>query len=299
MPSELLSGPDLGAGYLHQLSIDRDGERTTFTYHAQEGGADAAGPPKGSLEAFGYVHPREACQFGGPRCWHRRFRLPFGETGRVRTAYNRSRFVLQAMLDQAYGGTPIAVEPALREVVQRILGPLATEGIPWYVGGSTAAWVLGASLTPREIDLGTTRAGVDRLAELLRDYLIEPVGPTDWPRSGVVHAARAFVGTFQAGARVQWGVPLDPASPVPLEEWSGQVSHIRTLPVEFAGASLRTTRPEYALVRGWEREPTEPGTALLELVQRLGLDRELLAALLARSHLSPQQRSDRLRSLDV
>lgn len=299
MPSEMLSGPDLGAGYLHQLSIDRDGERTTFTFHAQEGGADAAGPPKGPLDVLGYVHPPVACQFGGPRCWHRRFLLPFAETVKVRTAYNRSRFVLQTMLGQAHGGTPTDIESALREVVQRVGTPLARERIPWYVGGSTAARLLGATFLPRDIDLGTTRAGVDRIGELLREYLIEPVGPTDWPRSGIVHGARAFVGTFQAGARVEWAVPIDPGASARWAEWGGRPEEVRTLPASFAGATLSVTRPEYALVRAWERNASERAAALLELARRLGPDRELAAALLERSTLPVEARTVRLRELDV
>ncbi len=295
----MLSGPDLGAGYLHQLSVDRDGERTTFTFHAQEGGADAAGPPKGPLDVLGYVHPGPPCQFGGPRCWHRRFLLPFAETAKVRTAYNRSRFVLQAMLAQAHEGKPAEVEPALREVVRRLSAPLAAEGVPWYVGGSSAAWLLGGSVVPRDIDLGTSRAGVDRIADLLREYLIEPVAPTDWPRTGIVHGARAFVGTFQAGARVEWAVPIDPAAPVRWGEWGGRPEEVRTLSTTFAGVELRVTRPEYALVRAWASTASERAAPLVDLVRRLGPDRELATALLERTELRPEARARRLRELDV
>jgi hypothetical protein len=299
MPSEMLSGPDLGAGYLHQLSIDREGERTTFTYHAQEGGQDAGGPPKGSLEPFGYTHPASSCQFGGPRCWHRRFLQPFAATAKVRMAYNRSRFVLETMLAQAHDGAPVGIEPALQEVVGRIAPPLRAEGVDWYIGGSTAAWVLGAPLTPGDIDLGTTRAGVDRIAALLGEYLIEPVGPTDWPRSGIVHGARAFVGTFREGARVEWAVPIDPASPSRWGEWSGKPGEARTMAVEWRGVPLHVTRAEYALVRAWEAKGPERVGALLSLTRRLGPDRALITELLSRSTLSPAARAEALRSLDV
>src|SRR5271170_909129 len=218
MPSEMLSGPDLGAGFLHQLTTDRDGDRSTFTYHAQEGGQDANGPPKGPLGVFGFVHPESACQFGGPRCWHRRFLLPFAETPKVRQCYNRNRFVLQTMIDQAYDGVPAAVETALADVVDRLAKSDGMGDGDWYVGGSTAAWLLGAAVAPHDIDLGTTRAGADRLGSVLADYLIEPVSTTDWPRSGIVRGARAFVGTFAAGARVEWGVPLEPGGEPPLAE---------------------------------------------------------------------------------
>jgi hypothetical protein len=295
----MLSGPDLGAGYLHQLSIDRDGDRTTFTYHAQEGGVDAAGPPKGSLDVFGYVHPPQACQFGGPRCWHRRFLLPFAETAKVRTAYNRSRFVLQAMLDQAYAGVPADTAPAMRELVARLSAPLARARIPWYVGGSAGTWLLGDPVRPRDIDLGTTRTGVDQIADLLREYLIEPVGPTDWPRAGIVHAARAFVGTFQSGARVEWAVPLDLTTPPRAGEWGGRPEDVRTLPATFEGAPVLVTRPEYSLVRAWVRSDAARAAELLSLVRRLGPDRALVGELLEQSTLAPPARARRLAELDV
>jgi hypothetical protein len=288
--SEMLSGPDLGAGFLHQLSIDRDGERTTFTYHAQDGGADANGPPLGSLEPFGSVHPPSSCMFGGPRCWHRRFLLPLAEAPKVRQAYNRYRFVLATALEQEYRQRPAAFEAGLTEVVERIAGPLAAEGIEWYVGGSEAARLLGARITPHDLDLGTTRAGVDRIAELLREYLIEPLAPTDWDGPRIVHGARAFVGNFQDGLRVEWSVPLEPRTPEPFEEWSGRPGVARLLSAPVGGIHVPVSRPEYALVRAAERGDPVARAAYAETVRRVGPDRELLEALLSRTSLAPADR---------
>jgi hypothetical protein len=291
MTSEMLSGPDLGAGYLHQLSFDRDGERTTFTYHAQDGGADANGPPKGPLDVFGFVHPASPCPFGGPRCWHRRFRLPFSELSRVRQAYNRSRFVLQTMLDQVYDRIPAGVGSALEEVVRRVADPLAHDGIDFYIGGSTAAWLLGAAVAPADLDLGTTRAGVDRIAPLLAEYLIEPLAPTDWPAAGAVQAARAFVGTFRQGARVEWAVPLEPRTPLVFEEWCGRMDVPRFARASFEGHDVRVTRPEYALVRAHEKHRPQEAASIAAVVRRLGPDGELLDSLLARSRLPTADRT--------
>lgn len=286
MPSEMLSGPDLGAGFLHQLTTEPGGERSTFTYHAQEGGPDANGPPKGPLDVLGFVHPPSPCQFGGPRCWHRRFLLPSGEAPRVRQCYNRYRFVLQAMIDQAYSRAPVAVDAALGEVVERLTGARGLDEEEWYVGGSTAAWLLGAPIAPRDIDLGTTRSGVDRLGVVLADYLIEPVSTTDWETPGIVRGARAFVGTFSAGARVEWAVPLEPLADSPLAEWSGRPGVARLLSTSFRGKSVHVTRPEYALVRAAEERSVDRVGAIGELVRRVGPDRELLGVLLDRSPLS-------------
>ena len=292
--SEMISGPDLGGGFLHQLSFDTGGEATTFTFHAQDGGSDAGGPPKGPLDTFGFVMPKVPCMFGGPRCWHRRFVLPRSETLRVRQAYHRHRFVLAAMVDQVYAGAPVPVENGLAEVVTRLAGPLDTEDVAWYVGGSTAAFLLGARIRPRDLDLGTTRAGVDRIAALLAEYLIEPLAPTDWPKVGIVRAARAFVGTFAEGLRVEWAVPLDRSRGGFGEEWGGDPEEVRLETVTLAGRRVRVTRPEYALVRAAEKGDCAHRDAILELLRHRGTDGELLRAIAERSDLSLAER-DRLR----
>jgi len=286
MPSEMLSGPDLGAGFLHQLTTDRDGDRTTFTFHAQDGGQDANGPPKGPLDVFGFAYPASPCQFGGPRCWHRRFLLPFSETPKVRAAYNRTRFVMQAMIDQAYAGAPVPAEVALAEVVDRVRKETGLGEDDWYVGGSAAAMVLGAPVRPNDIDLGVSRAGVDRLGAALGEYLIEPVATTDWPKLGIVRGGRAFVGTFASGARVEWALALEPSVDVPLSEWSPRPGVARLLSAHFRGGTIRVSRPEYALVRAAEEKAADRVGAVGALVARLGADRELLGVLLDRSPLS-------------
>lgn len=291
MTTQMLSGPDLGGGFLHQLALDQEGEQTTFTFHVQDGGSDAGGPPKGTLEGFGFVHPPSPCMFGGPRCWHRRFLLPVLEAPRVRQAYNRFRFVLETMISQASEELPVAVESGTLEVLQRVAPALAHEGIEWYVGGSVAAWLQGAAVHPRDLDLGTTRAGVDRVAALLGEYLIEPLAPTDWPTAGIVRGARAFVGTFKAGIRVEWSVPLEPGEPRPLEEWSGRPGVARLETVTFRGHTLRASRLEYALVRAAEKGRAQSVVSLLQLIRERGADRALLDTLLGRSTLSDEERA--------
>jgi hypothetical protein len=294
---EMLSGPDLGGGYLHQLSLDREGEATTFTFHAQDGGSDAGGPAKGPLDVFGFAHPDTPCMFGGPKCWHRRFLLPFADAPRVRQAYNRSRFVLDTMLAQAFGGVPAAVGSGLSEVVRRIAPRLDAEGTEWYVGGSVAAWLQGAEVIPRDLDLGTTRAGVDQIATLLAEYLVEPVAPTDWPGRGIVRAARAFVGTFKEGVRVEWAVPIGVREARPLEEWSGQPGVARLETVTFEGRTIRVSRPEYALVRAAEQGRRDQVPKVLQAVRRRGPDVELLETLLVRSTLASAERESIDRAL--
>jgi hypothetical protein len=271
MTSEMLSGPDLGAGYLHQLTTDRDGDRTTFTYHAQDGGQDANGPPKGPLDVFGFVHPPSPCPFGGPRCWHRRFLLPFSETPRVRPCYNRQRFVLQAMIDQVYAAAPVAVEPTVAEIIARLSAASLTSE-DWYFEGAAGAWLLGAPLALRDIDMFVRRPAIERVGEALREYLIEPVATTDWPGLGIVRGARAFVGTFVAGARVGWAMPLEAPATTPDRPAMVEAS--------FRGRTLRIPRPEYAVARIASRGPTNQLASLAEWLRAYGADGPLLESLL-------------------
>lgn len=283
MTREMISGPDLGGGYLHQLSVDRDGETSSFVFHSQDGGADANGPPKGPLDRFGFVRPGIPCSLGGPRCWERRFLLPFTETPRVRAAYNRYRFALETMMAQAYDGVPAAVDAALREVVHRLAADLARDGTPWWVGGSAAVWLLGADLVPNDIDLGTSRVGVDRIAPLLAEYLIEPLATTDWPPGRIVRGARAFVGTLRDGARVEWGVPLDPSGEGEAGEWTVPPGAPPALTASFDGVEVRVSRPEYSLVRAASRGDSGRATAIAKVVERVGPDPVLLRQLIERS----------------
>lgn len=283
-PSEMLSGPDLGGGFLHQLTLDKAGDRVGFTFHAQDGGIDAGGPAQGSPEAFGYATTPTACDFGGPRCWHRQFSLAESEVPRVRVAYNRMRFVMAPMLEQRYAGRPATVDAALEEIAGRLSDPARGDSVPWYVGGSSAARLLGVSILPADIDLGTTREGIDRIASAISEYLIEPAAPTSWPRVGEVYAARAFVGTMKDGARVEWAYRPDDRRAA-AQEWSGDLSIVRTEPVEFRGFTIRVTRPEYALLRAAEAGRHDRIEPLVATIRTRGADAELLRALMASSEL--------------
>jgi hypothetical protein len=294
-PFEMVSGPDLGGGFLHQLSIDRVGESTTFTHHAQEGGQDAGGPGRGPLDVLGFVHPPSPCMFGGPRCWHRRLLLPFSELPKVRFAYQRFRFVLASMLAQAYDDTPMPVGAVVDELTRRLAPKLEEEKIPWFVGGSTAGALLGAPLRPHDIDVGTSRAGVDRIGQLLGEYLIEPVAPTDWGADRLVRGGRAFVGAPQEGGRVEWSVPLDA---IGAGEFGGDPARVHTLEVTVAGHSVRVSRPEYGVVRAAERQRANALPLWIGLARKIGPDPKLLEELLERTQLSPASRA-RVRSAVV
>ena len=293
----MLSGPDLGAGFLHQLSVEGDTDPRTFTYHAQDGGADAAGPPKGSLDVLDFVHPPSACMYGGPRCWHRRFRLPFADLPKVRLAYNRNRFVLQAMIDQAYAGVKTGHgrcphrtgrpghrparrggDPVVRRGFGRGLAAGSPRGAPGHRSrhdprGSDPPW-----RAPRTIPHRARRA--------------HGSGGWDW-RAGCTGVPR---NVREGGARRVVGANGPPRAPLLPPSSGASRSGCVSLAVRYRNHELKVTRPEYSLVRAAERGRNEPAIALATLVRELGPDHELLATLLRGSSLTEPQRAS-VRSL--
>ena len=293
MTSQLISGPDLGGGYLHQLSYDRKPEFEGFVYHAQSGAEDAGGPPKGPLDVLGLVHPPTPCQYGGPRCWHREFILEEAERTRVRAAYNRWRFVLQTLLDQRFDAAAVPIESSLTEILARIEPRLVPEAILWWVGGSTSAWIQGIDLRPIDIDLGTTPDGAFRIAEALGDYLIEPIGPTRDELGRPILAGRAFVGTLQQGCRVEWSSTPKGANPLATpEEWDPQRSERRS--VEWNGHRLLVSRVEYSLVRSAEKGRGDRVAQIARYLGNHGVDWDLLdRALKASSMIATDRKAVR------
>lgn len=287
---ELVSGPDLGGGFLHQLTVERFSGVNRFVYHAQDGGADANGPPVGTLEPFGWrVHPG-MCPVGGTRCWQRGFTLPIEESLKVRTAYNRTRFVLEAMLSHEYRGVPVPVDAAVGELADRLTG--ATPSIPWYVGGSLGLYLRGAPVTPRDADLGTTPAAVGAIAEALRDYVTEAAAPTEW--GGVpMLAARAFVGTVRNGMRVEWGYPTGPGT-MGVGEWTLFGTGARPELLDWRGKQVPAARPEHTIVRWAEAGKTERLDAVAGWIRDYGVDTTLLRTLSERSGLPERARAELL-----
>ncbi|MCI4333984.1 MAG: hypothetical protein L3K01_09760 [Thermoplasmata archaeon] len=288
---ELLSGPDLGGGFLHQLTVERFSGVNQFVYHAQNGGQDANGPPKGSPAPFGWRLSPTMCPIGGRLCWHREFTLPVEESLKVRTAYNRTRFVMEAMLGHEYGAVPVPVDAAVVELADRLNG--AAEPIPWYVGGSLGLYLRGAPLTPRDGDLGTTPAAVATIAEVLRDYVTDPAAPTEW--AGVpMLAARAFVGTVRNGLRVEWGYPIDPSAATADPEWSLFARAEIPDTVDWHGKPIPVAPPEYTVVRWARAGRTERMDQVAGWLREHGVDSGLMRRISDRSGLPDHVRSELL-----
>jgi hypothetical protein len=299
MTLEMISGPDLGGGFLFQLSVDRSGTIPKVVVHAQEGGMDASGPPKGSPVPFGFALGDGGCPLGGRDCYHLEFDLPEEEIPRARLAYNRLRFVFGPMLEQRYARAVVPIEAALGEFVDRVGPAMEKAGRPWFVGGSSSAFVQGVATRPRDLDIGTDREGVLGIAQTIPEYLIEPAGSTTWPIGRSMFAARAFVGTLVAGVRVEWGVPTGPAKETdPYSEWARVIPDGRIRRVEWSGRSVPVAPLEFHLVRLAARRETVPLKATAEVVRSRGVDAPLLEELLEHSPLPPSRQSE-IRALVV
>lgn len=277
----LISGPDLGGGYLHQLSRDLEDGRATFTHHAQEGGADAGGPPRGPLDGLGFVHPPEPCMFGGPRCYHRVYELPESEAARVRAAYQRYRFVLSTLLEQQLEGVAPAASAGVHDLLRAVAEPMEQAGLGWYLAGPASAWIQGVAEPPTVLTIGGTADSGARLAELLREYLIEPWAPTEWAGRPIPAGARAFLGTPRAGIRAEWWAPPQPR-PGDLGELGEYGDPVRTVVVDFEGLRVPVARLEYAWVAAVRDRREAEHRRLAERIRPETVDRELVAELARR-----------------
>jgi hypothetical protein len=286
---ELVSGPDVGGGFLFQLTVELGEPFTRYTIHAQEGGIDGGSRPAGSPELVGFSSPATPCAIGGRQCAHREFEVPPDAALRARFAYNRLRFVIGAMVAQRAGRKPAPFEAGLAETLPRIVHALGPAGVPWIVGGSAGARLLGAELDPIDLDLATDRRGVDLIGEALAEFLIEPAGRTRWGEGAVRWGGRAFVGTFQDGICVDWAEATPDPRPAASGEWTSAML-LHPIIVEWKGSPVPVTSPEFGLVRSASAGRPERVTAYLELLRRLGIDRSLLGTALEGSAMDPRTR---------
>jgi hypothetical protein len=286
MPWEMLSGPDLGGGFLFQLTVEPLDTRARLIYHAQEGGIDASGPPKGSPVPFGFFRTTASCEIGGRDCYHRVFVLSAEEVPKARMAYNRLRFVTAPMLEQQYGGADVPIRAAAEEVAKRLAPAFADRPDRWFFAGSAAAWLQDAPGSPRTIELGTDADGLAQIANALSDYLVEPLAETTWRELGPVRGARAYVGTLRSGVRVEWA--RLPAGVGPrAADMGADPDDVVTAELKLGEGTVRASRPEYGLVHAAVRGDRGEESAIGGLLRARTADRALLDRLLAASDLPP------------
>ncbi|MCI4345572.1 MAG: hypothetical protein L3K07_02285 [Thermoplasmata archaeon] len=288
----LLSGPDVGGGFLLQLSEERPPLPAGYTYHLQEGGTDAAAAPAASLEPLGFAHPPAACMFGGPRCWERSFAAPGESASAVRNSYNRFRFILGPLLEQRAGRRPVPMEQGLTELLDRLLEPLRLTSVPWEIGGSTGAWIRGVPIAPKHIDVGTTADGARVIGQLLEDARTEPVHERVEPDGRRQLWGSAFLGTLVEGVRVEWGgATRDVEEGAAEGEWHGRGLWTRVERVEWHGRRVPLAPLEFELVRLLERGRNPEAEAVLKAAEG-SLHVSTLKTALDGSRLSPAQRAE-------
>lgn len=274
---DLVSGPDVGGGFLFQLTVEPDEPLSKFTVHAQEGGIDGGELPAGSPESIGFERVSRPCSIGGRHCWHREYELTPDRQLQARFAYNRLRFVVGPMIRQHRPETPVPFLEGLRETLKRVSGPLQERGTPWMVGGSAAPYLLGAEVAPRDLDLSTTREGVTVIAAALGDMLVDPEARLRWGTGPPRWGGRAFVGTFRDGLTVEWGeAATATASSGPGSfEWSSE-GLARAIPARFEDWEVPVAPPEISLVKAAVAKRADRVEAIAPLVRKRGPSWSLL-----------------------
>jgi riboflavin kinase/FMN adenylyltransferase len=149
------------------------------------------------------------------------------------------------------------------------------------LAGPASAWIQGVAEPPTVLTIGGTADSGARLAELLREYLIEPWAPTEWAGRPIPAGARAFLGTPRAGIRAEWWAPPQ-ARPGDLGELGEYGDPVRTVVVDFDGLRVPVSRLEYAWVAAVRDRREAEHRRLAERTRPETVERELVAELARR-----------------
>lgn len=169
--------------------------------------------------------------------WRRAHHL---DAAHLEHAWSNFSRCAEAMFRQGARLDPVPWRQALRHLCQR------TEdgGADWWLGGSAALAVRGVPIEPGDLDIVCAGNDVHRLAELMLDTLVEPVGPElnegdDWISDWW---GRAF-----PGARVEWVAGVHPEADRPEPSDFGPWAAARLESVQWERWRIRV--PPLALQR--------------------------------------------------
>ena len=100
------------------------------------------------------------------------------DTAHLEPAWENFSACIERVLRQAARLEPVPWRDALRELCQRTTG----RPVSWWLAGSTALAVRGASIEPGDLDVVCDAGDAVTIGELFSDSLIEPVtmGPANW-----------------------------------------------------------------------------------------------------------------------
>ena len=205
----------------------------------------------------------------------------------------RFRFVLETMISQASEELPSRSNRERSRSSSELPPRSRTKGFERYVGGSVAAWLQGAAVHPRDLDLGTTRAGTSgpRLGSARRVSLSNLSLPLiGRPRASSGARERSWGPSRQGSGRAVGASGAGESLARSRNGAAGRGCAARDRHVP--GTRSAPVASMDALVRAAEKGRAQSGVSLLQLIRERGADRVLtLDTLLGRSTLSDEERA--------
>jgi hypothetical protein len=156
------------------------------------------------------------------------------------------------MVLQAAGAQPVPWQQGLKAA----LDILNEHDLNWYLVGSAALASRGLPVNPRDIDFVVLDQGARRLADIMLDYLIEPMvySPgwiSDWFGRTFLYMRVEWVGDVNASAEA--GVVADygptAASRLDTIDWQGYKVKVPPLDLQLAVSEQRGLSERAALIR--------------------------------------------------
>ena len=157
-------------------------------------------------------------------------------------AYQNFARYAEAMILQTARVQPSPWEQALLAFLEKIQG----QNLDWWRVGSAALAVRGIDVSPRDIDLSLADADSHKLADLLLDYLIEPVQATEdwfcnWFGRAFLHMRLEWVGGVDERADDPEISDFGPAAASRREsiDWHGYQLSVPPLELQRKASELR------------------------------------------------------------
>lgn len=172
-------------------------------------------------------------------------------------AYDNFTHYAEEMVLQTAHLRPVPWDRAL----ESLLDILSGERFSWWLVGSAALAIRGLDVTPHDIDLSVDHAGAHRLAELLADYIVQPVQATpDWFCDWF---GRAFL-----SARVEWVGGVDARADTPEVSDFGPAAASRMQTVRWRGYSVNVPPLDLQLLVPQRRGLSDHAEQIQHLMER-------------------------------
>jgi hypothetical protein len=157
-------------------------------------------------------------------------------------AYQNFARYAEALILQTARVQPAPWEQALLTLLEKIQG----QNLDWWLVGSVALAVRGIDISPRDIDLSLADGDAHKLADLLLDYLIEPVQATEdwfcnWFGRAFLHMRLEWVGGVDGRADDPEISDFGPTAASRREsiDWHGYRLYVPPLELQLRASELR------------------------------------------------------------